>query len=245
MSGRSRRIRSSISLARSWASSRRWVPSSAEREEGHQPMRRVEKAELARLGLPVASANDAPDEGRPLGLDLARLASPRRAARGESARRRSPVLQRRSPPRAARRSRAPRSTRGRPAASRAGRAPFCPSTSTSARLCTSRTRGTARAAACTRSRSVESSIGSTCTTTSACGSARSTAASTASAAAWPWPTAAPGRDPDHDVGELTAARLAHADPPHLDRGLQFADRSECRCLGLSGRPIHQHVDIRP
>src|SRR5581483_4847553 len=70
-----------------------------------------------------------------------------------------------------------------------------PPTSSSVMLWTSRTRGTAIAAACARSRRPTSSSGSTWTTTSAFGSARSTAASTASAAACPCPTAAVGGTP--------------------------------------------------
>ena len=51
-------------------------------------------------------------------------------------------------------------------------------------------------------------------------------------------------DADHDVGELAAARLAHAEPAHLDRRAQLADRRERGRLGLRGRAIHQHVDVR-
>src|SRR5215216_6482189 len=70
-----------------------------------------------------------------------------------------------------------------------------PLTVTTRTLCTSRTRGTASAAACTRSWTASTAAGSTCTTTSLSGNASCTACSTWSAAACPCPTAAPGGTP--------------------------------------------------
>ena len=50
-------------------------------------------------------------------------------------------------------------------------------------------------------------------------------------------------DPDDDVREVPAARLAHAEAPELHRRVQ---RGDClvRCvLRGCGRPVHEHVDV--
>ena len=74
---------------------------------------------------------------------------------------------------------------------------------------------------------------------------RSTASSTLSAAAWPWPTAAPGRDADHDVRELASAGLAHPQPLEVDDRADVGDRRARRRLGLDRHAVHEHVDVRP
>ena len=111
-------------------------------------------------------------------------------------------------------------------------------------LCTSRTRGTLSAAACARSRMPAVSSGSTCTTTSLRGRAACTASSTLSAAAWPCPTAAPGRHADHDVRELASARFAHPQPLEVDHRADARDRGARRRLRLDRDAVHQHVDVR-
>ena len=54
-----------------------------------------------------------------------------------------------------------------------------------------------------------------------------------------------GADADHHVGEVAARRLAHAQPPQLDGGLDAGDREARSLLGVGGRDIHQHVDVAP
>ena len=51
------------------------------------------------------------------------------------------------------------------------------------------------------------------------------------------------RDGNHDVGELTATGLPHAQAAQLDRRLQRLDRRQGGRLRLGRRAIHQHVDI--
>ncbi len=118
-----------------------------------------------------------------------------------------------------------------------------PSTSTSARLCTSRTLRQRRAQRRERAHAgrvssqrldVDDDVGF--------GSARSTASSTASAAAWPWPTAAPGETP------ITTS--ANWRPPAWrmrSRRSSTAGRSprshRARPPRLRRRAIHQHVDV--
>ena len=51
------------------------------------------------------------------------------------------------------------------------------------------------------------------------------------------------RDGDHDVRELPRPRLPHPDTANVDRRLDPRDRRERRLLGVSGRPIHEHVHV--
>ena len=189
--GRSRRIRSSISLARECASSSRLVPSSAERQERDQAVVRAQEAQLARR-LPGLLLTTRAHDRRALGLDLARLALLRRAAPDASAHRRSRAPPRRSPLRAPRRSSCASSSVRSPGSFTCSESSVWPSTWTRDEVVHLAHAPHPTAASCTRSRRSAPSSGSTWTTTSAFGSARSTAASTASAAACPWPTAAPG-----------------------------------------------------
>ena len=125
----------------------------AERQERDEPAVRAQEAQLARLGCRVASRDDRarrPPRRRP--STSRAVARSRRAARDASARRRSRARRRRSPPRAARRSSCASSSDRSPGSFTCSDSSVRPSTSTSARLCTSRTRGTPTAAACARSR---------------------------------------------------------------------------------------------
>ena len=54
-----------------------------------------------------------------------------------------------------------------------------------------------------------------------------------------------GRDADDDVGEVTTARLAHAEPPELNRGPQPGDRGTRRSLGVDRHAVHQDIDVAP
>ena len=103
-------------------------------------------------------------------------------------------------------------------------------------------RGTATAAACARSRSDATSSGSTCTTTSAFGSApRPPLDRVRRRVALAYRRA--GRHADHDVGELAAAGLAHAEAPQLDRRPHLLDRRDGRRLRVGRGAVHQHVDV--
>ena len=53
-----------------------------------------------------------------------------------------------------------------------------------------------------------------------------------------------GGNADHDVGELSAARLPHAQPAQLD-ALDAVDRSASRVLDVVRHGVHQHVDVAP
>ena len=118
------------------------------------------------------------------------------------------------------------------------------STETTLTLCTSRTRGTASAAACARSRvACSPPRGSTWTTTSASGSADCTARSTCVGRRVSLPDRLLERDADHDVGEVPARRLPHAQPPQLDGRLDRRDRAPRRRLLVGRNAVHQHVDV--
>ena len=54
-----------------------------------------------------------------------------------------------------------------------------------------------------------------------------------------------GRDPDDDVREVPAARLAHAEPPELDRRVERVDRRTGRVLRVDRGLIHEHVHVAP
>ena len=53
-----------------------------------------------------------------------------------------------------------------------------------------------------------------------------------------------GGNADHDVGELPAARLPHAQPAQLD-ALDAVDRGASRVLDVVRHAVHQHVDVAP
>ena len=46
-------------------------------------------------------------------------------------------------------------------------------------------------------------------------------------------------DADHDVGEVAAGGLAHAQAPELDRRADVLDREACRLLRIGGHAVHQ------
>jgi len=50
-------------------------------------------------------------------------------------------------------------------------------------------------------------------------------------------------DADHDVGEVAARRLAHAQAPEVDGRTDVVDRAACRILCFSRHAIHEHVDV--
>ena len=169
ISGRSRRMRSSISLARACASESA-ARVEAEREERDEALVGAEEAE-PRGGAPVWPRADDP----PRTVDGVRLDARARAVLGErlDVRLHGVGLRHRLLDRAldlgrdgvrllerevARQLEVERDLRRRPTVS-------------TVTLCTSRTRGTATAAACARSRTAASSSGSTWTTTSLSGSA--------------------------------------------------------------------------
>ena len=213
-----------------------------EREERDEPAV-VRRNRSSRGSPPVAARTIAHGDRAPSASTSSRLARLRRAARGASGRRRSPARPRRSPPRAARRWRAPPRASSSPGSLTCSESSVLPSTSTSARLCTSRTCGTPIAAACARSRRSASSSGSTWTTTSASGSAPLDGRLDRVGGCMALADRRARRDADHDVGELAAAGLAHPQPPQLDRRPQRVDRSERGRFGLGGRTVHQHVDV--
>ena len=51
------------------------------------------------------------------------------------------------------------------------------------------------------------------------------------------------RDPDDDVREVPAARLAHAKPPELHRRIERVDRRAGRILGVDRRLVHENVHV--
>ena len=172
----------------------------------------------------------------------------RRAARGESEPRPPRGAPRESPARPARRPRARRRATARPAASGEARSPVRPPTSSTFTLWISRTRGTCIAAACARSRSAASdpACGSTCTTTSASGSARSDGVLDGVRRRVSLRDGRPGRDADHDVGEVPPGRLAHAQAgAGRRRGRIALDRPARRGRGVGRRAVHEYVDVPP
>ena len=50
-------------------------------------------------------------------------------------------------------------------------------------------------------------------------------------------------DADHDVGEVAAGGLPHAQAPELDRRADVLDREACRLLRIGGHAVHQDVDV--
>jgi hypothetical protein len=54
-----------------------------------------------------------------------------------------------------------------------------------------------------------------------------------------------GRDPDNDVCEVRAARLADAKTSKLHRRVERLDRPSSRLLSILGHAVHEHVDIAP
>ena len=226
--------------SRSRASGRRRArpPLEAERQEGHEPGVGAEEADRARADSRLLE-HDPLDE-----LLSSATSSPAResrsAARGGSGRRRLDGTAARI---AASSSSATSCASARlmpPGSLTCSDSSLRPSRSRSVTLWISRIAGTEAAAA--RARAGRSrSPGSTCTTTSLPGRARSTAASTASAAACPCPHRR-GRDADHDVRELTAARLPHPQPAERDVW-QAGDRLPRRLLRPARRAIHEDVDV--
>ena len=110
----------------------------------------------------------------------------------------------------------------------------------------SRTRGTPSAAACARSRSASSSsAGSTWTTTSLPGSAVERGLDRVRGGVSLADRRA-RRDADHDVREVAAGRLAHAQPARaLTGGLDAGDRLPRGFLRVGRRAVHQDVDVAP
>ena len=54
-----------------------------------------------------------------------------------------------------------------------------------------------------------------------------------------------GRDADHDVGEVGATGLAHAQPSKLDRGIELGDGPPCALLRVGRSPVHEDVHVSP
>src|SRR6266511_455957 len=193
ISGRSRRIRSSISLARACASASA-VPGSRPRVKYASSPSSVRRKRSSRGRRPVVSwtirstsARSAPTSSTsrpsPASDNGSRWVCTESTSGAASTIARSTAVA----------TSCASSSRRSPGNFRWSETSVQPSTSSTLTLCTSRTPATPSSAACARSRiAASSSFGSTWTTTSLPGSAACTASSTWSAAAWPWPTAAPG-----------------------------------------------------